>query len=136
MVIINIAGIAAITIGLIWLGWYIVQKVWPAAATSTTGTTVGTIVTKSQEWTAMGALQLIRFMPEVESNAAALSAWEVLYAAVGGTPSSVVSPIVASLITSRASASQDLRKLLGSLAEVTTKSTTAGATEFHFRPHH
>ena len=87
---------------LLWLGYAIWKRFWPdSAANTTAGKTVGRIVDKSQDWSAMAALRAIRWMDEVENNAAALAAWEILYAAIGGTPYSpdeIMKPATTSVI--------------------------------------
>lgn len=87
---------------LLWLGYAVWKCFWPNSATNTTtGKAVGQVVDVTQDWAKKAYMQPIRWWDEVEGNAAALSAWEVLYAAIGGTPYSpdeIVKPATTSVI--------------------------------------
>lgn len=86
IVVLTIGCLALLALGILWTGYALFAKLWPSAAATPTGQTVGKIVDKTQDWSALAALRAIRWMDEIESNPTALSAWEVLYDAIGGTP--------------------------------------------------
>jgi hypothetical protein len=57
--ILNIAEYAVIAVGVLLVGWYLVKRFWPAAATSPTGTVIGSVADKAELASAVAALETV-----------------------------------------------------------------------------